>query len=80
MAQWRADLRTRIGKHTVERLALAEGNTRLRYEIVVEDPVYLSGPATLAMQWDHRPDLDFSPAAEACDPEVAARYRDHLPE
>lgn len=68
------------GKHTIERLTLAEGNTRLRYEISVEDPVYLSGPATLAMQWDHRPDLDFSPATEACDPEVAARYRDHLPQ
>ncbi len=67
-------------KHTVERLTLAEGSTRLRYEITVEDPVYLAGPATLAMQWDHRPDLEFSPAAEACDPEVAARFRDHVPE
>jgi hypothetical protein len=68
------------GKHTVERLTLAEGGTRLRYEITVEDPVYLTEPATLAMQWDHRPDLEFSPAAEACDPGVAARYRDHVPE
>jgi hypothetical protein len=68
------------GKHTVERLTLAEGSTRLRYEFTVEDPVYLSGPATLAMQWDHRPDLEFSPASEACDPEVAARYRAHVPE
>jgi hypothetical protein len=68
------------GKHTIERLALAEDRTRLRYEISVEDPVYLAGPATLAMQWDHRPDLEFSPPAEACDPDVAARYRDHLPE
>lgn len=68
------------GKHTVERLALAEDRTRLRYEITVEDPVYLTEPATLTTQWDHRPDLDFSPAAEACDPEVAARYRAHVPE
>jgi hypothetical protein len=68
------------GKHTVERLTLAENHTRLRYEITVEDPVYLTGPATLSMQWDHRPDLEFSPAAEACDPDVAARYRDHVPE
>lgn len=67
-------------KHTVERLTLAEGGTRLRYEITVEDPAFLTEPSTLAMQWDHRPDLDFSPAAEACDPEVAARYRDHVPE
>jgi hypothetical protein len=67
-------------KHTVERLTLGEGGTRLRYEITVEDPVYLTEPASLAMQWDHRPDLDFSPANEVCDPEVAARYRDHVPE
>jgi len=67
-------------KHTVERLTLAEGSSRLRYEITVEDPVYLSEPASLAMQWDHRPDLEFSPAAEACDPDVAARYRAHVPE
>ncbi len=68
------------GKHTVERLALAEDGTRLRYEVRVEDPVYLTEPATLSMQWDHRPDLEFSPASEACDPEVAARYRASVPE
>jgi hypothetical protein len=62
------------GKHTVERLTLTEERTRLRYEITVEDPVYLSEPATLAQQWDHRPDLEFSPLAEACDDEVAERY------
>lgn len=67
-------------KHTVERLTLAEGGTRLRYEITVADPAFLAEPATLAMQWDHRPDLEFSSATEACDPEVAARYRDHVPE
>ena len=68
------------GKHTVERLALTEARTRLRYEIMVEDPVYLTETATLAQQWDHRPDLNFSPPAEACDDEVAARYIDHLPD
>jgi hypothetical protein len=67
-------------KHSVERLTLAEGGTRLRYEITVEDPMFLSEPATLSMQWDHRPDLEFSPASEICDPEVAARYRAHVPE
>jgi len=67
-------------KHTVERLTLTGDGTRLRYELSMEDPVYLSEPATLAMQWDHRPDIDFSPASEACDPGVAARYRDHVPE
>lgn len=67
-------------KHTVERLTLTEDGTRLRYEITVEDPVYLTEPASLSMQWDHRPDLEFSPATEACDPNVAARYRSSLPE
>jgi hypothetical protein len=63
----------------VKRLTLTEDRTRLRYEITVEDPVYLSGPATLAQQWDHRPDLEFSQNVGACDPEVADRYREHVP-
>jgi hypothetical protein len=67
------------GKHTVERLTLTDDRLRLRYEITVEDPVYLSKPASLTEQWDHRPDLAFSPASEACDDEVAARYRGHVP-
>lgn len=69
-----------LGKHTVERLALTEERTRLRYEIIVEDPVYLTEPATLSQQWDHRPDLDFSPPGVICDDEVAARYIPHVPE
>jgi hypothetical protein len=68
------------GKHTVERLTLTEDHLRLRYEITVEDPVYLSEPATLTQQWDHRPDLEFSPPSEACDDDVAARYLDSVPE
>jgi len=66
-------------KHTVERLTLTKERTRLRYEIMLEDPVYLTQPATLTQQWDHRPDLEFSPPSEACDPEVAAKYREGLP-
>ena len=66
-------------KHTVERLTLTPERSRLRYEITVEDPVYLTKPATLTQQWDHRPDLQFSPPSEACDPVVAARYRASLP-
>jgi len=62
------------GKHTVERLSLTEDRTRLRYEVTVEDPVYLTGPAMLTQQWDHRPDLEFSPAAQACSDEVSKRY------
>jgi hypothetical protein len=68
------------GKHTVERLTLTDDRRRLRYEITVEDPVYLSAPGTLTQQWDHRPELVFSPPSEACEDEVAARYRDHVPE
>ena len=64
----------------MERLTLTADRKRLRYEITVEDPVYLTEPGTLSMQWDHRPDLEFSPVSEACDPEVAARYLDHVPE
>ena len=61
------------GKHTVERLTLTEDRLRLRYEITVEDPAYLTEPATLTQQWDHRPDLEFSQNTGACDPEVAAQ-------
>jgi hypothetical protein len=67
------------GKHTVERLTLTEDKLRLRYEITVEDPLYLSAPATLAQQWDHRPDLEFSQNTGRCDAEVANRYKDGLP-
>ena len=67
------------GKHTVERLTLTADRMRLRYEVTVEDPAYLTGPGTLAQQWDHRPDLEFSQDTGACDPEVARRYKDHVP-
>ncbi len=67
------------GKHTVERLTLTEDKLRLRYEVTVEDPIYLSAPATLTQQWDHRPDLEFSQDTGKCDPEVANRYKEHVP-
>ena len=67
------------GKHTVERLSLSEDKLRLRYEVTVEDPTYLSAPATLTQQWDHRPDLEFSQDVGKCDPEVANRYKDSVP-
>jgi hypothetical protein len=67
------------GKHLVERLALTADKTRLRYEVTVEDPVYLTGPATLTQQWDHRPDLEFSQDTEGCDKDVAARYKASVP-
>jgi len=68
------------GKHTVERLTLTEDKLRLRYEVTVEDPMYLSAPATLTQQWDHRPDLEFSQDVGKCDPDVANRYKDHVPQ
>jgi hypothetical protein len=67
-------------KHTVERLSLTEDRTRLRYEITVEDPAWLTGPGTVTQQWDHRPDLEFSQNTGGCDPEVARRYKDHVPQ
>jgi hypothetical protein len=66
-------------KHLVERLTLTEDRTRLRYEVTVEDPDFLTGPATLTQQWDHRPDLEFAQNTGACDPEVAARYKSSVP-
>jgi hypothetical protein len=66
-------------KHTIERLTLADDRVRLRYEVTVEDPEYLTGPATLTQQWDHRPDLEFSQNTGKCDPEVAARYKKDVP-
>ena len=66
-------------KHMVERLTLTEERTRLRYEVTVEDPDFLTAPATLTQQWDHRPDLEFSQDTGACDPEVARRYKDSVP-
>jgi hypothetical protein len=64
---------------TSERLTLTEHRTRPRYEVTVEDPMYLSAPATLTQQWDHRPDLESSQNTGACDPEVARRYKDDVP-
>ena len=69
-----ASVPSSAGKHTVERLTLTEDGLRLRYEITVQDPVYLEEPATLTMLWDHRPDLELSPPEEVCDHDVAARY------
>ncbi len=66
-------------KHMVERLTLTEDRTRLRYEVTVEDPEFLTAPATLTQQWDHRPDLEFAQDTGACDPEVARRYKDSVP-
>ena len=66
-------------KHMIERLTLTEDRTRLRYEVTVEDPDFLTGPAMLTQRWDRHPDLEFAQNTGACDPEVARRYKDHVP-
>ena len=80
MAGLGANVPSTPAKHTVERLSLTEDGIRLLYELTVEDSTHMTGPGSVIQQWDHRPDIDFSPASEACDDEVAARYRDHVPE
>ena len=58
-------------KHLVERLTLAADRRHLRYELTLEDPLGLTAPASINMQWDYRPDLE--PSGVACDPEAARR-------
>jgi hypothetical protein len=48
---------------------------RLRYEITVEDPMYLTAPATLTQQWDHRPDLEFSQDTGTCEAGARDKYK-----
>jgi len=59
-------------KHLVERFTLAEDRFHLRYDVTLEDPESLTGPATFSTLWDYRPDLE--PSGVACDPEVAERF------
>lgn len=61
------------GKHLIERLTLTADRLQLRYELTVEDPEYLSSPATYTAIWDHRPDL--VPGAP-CDPKNSERFRE----
>jgi hypothetical protein len=61
------------GKHLIERLTLTDDRLQLRYELTVEDPEYLTTPATYAAMWDHRPDLT---PGSACDPENSERFRE----
>ena len=60
------------GKHLIERLTLTADRLQLRYELTVEDPEYLTTPATYTALWDHRPDL--APGAP-CDPQNSERFR-----
>ncbi|HET8695894.1 MAG TPA: DUF6152 family protein [Gammaproteobacteria bacterium] len=63
-------------KHTVERFTLSPDKVHLRYEITVEDPMYLTGPAKLAQQWEHRPDLELSQDTGACDAKARDKYKE----
>lgn len=60
------------GKHLVERFSLEPDGRHLRYEVTVEDPVYLTAPARHSSKWVYSPDLPFS--GVECDLEVARRY------
>jgi uncharacterized protein DUF6152 len=59
-------------KHVVERFALSEDRSRLKYDVVLEDPDYLAAPITYSSEWDYRPDL--TPTGLACDLDVARRF------
>ena len=56
----------------VERLALDADGRHLNYEIMAEDPEYLTGPIKAAAKWEYGPDLERSGAE--CDLESARRY------
>jgi hypothetical protein len=61
-------------KHLTERLTLADGGLRLRYELTVDDSEYLAAPATYTTLWDHRPDL--APSGSPCDAQISERFRE----
>ena len=59
-------------KHLVERFTLEPDRKHLRYDVTVEDPVYLAEPLRHSALWDYSPELRFS--GVQCDLEVARRY------
>jgi hypothetical protein len=65
-------------KHTVEHFTLSPDKVRLRYEITVEDPMYLTAPAKLQQQWDHRPDLEFTQDSAGCTEDAKEKYKQAL--
>lgn len=48
-------------KHLIERFELEPDRSSLTYSFELMDPEYLTEPVTGAMQWDYRPDLEFTP-------------------
>jgi hypothetical protein len=61
-----------IGKHVVERFALAAGGKSMSYEFVWSDPQFLASDVTGAAEMSYRPDL--APLGIACDRENAERF------
>lgn len=60
------------GKHLSERFSVANDGKTMQYSFVLDDPEYLSEPASGNFRWDYRPDLQ--PSSVECDLEVAQRY------
>ena len=58
-------------KHLVERFTLTPDRLHLRYDVTIEDPLRLTAPASLSVQWEYRPDL--APSGVACNPEAARK-------
>jgi hypothetical protein len=58
-------------KHLVERFTLAQDRRHIRYDVTIEDPLRLTAPGSLSVQWEYRPDL--APSGVACSPEAARK-------
>lgn len=56
-------------KHLVEKFMLSEDRRHLTYDVTLVDPAALTAPGSFSVQWDYRPDLEFS--GVACDPDAA---------
>jgi hypothetical protein len=61
-----------LGKHLVERLELDPDGRHLNYEIMAEDPEYLTEPIHAVAKWEYGPDLE--PSGAECDLESARRH------
>jgi hypothetical protein len=59
-------------KHLVERFSLEPDGRHLRYEVMVEDPVYLTEPVRHTSLWVFSPELPFS--GVKCDLDIARQY------
>ena len=59
-------------KHLIERFSLEPDGRHLRYEVTVEDPVYLTEPSHHTARWVYAPDLP--PSGVKCDREIAQQY------